>query len=75
MKLGAQLYTLREQLQTEEDVRVGLKKVAEIGYKTVQVSGVGPIDPKVLKSICDDNVLQIIVTHTQDILIFKKTLS
>ena len=65
MKLGAQLYTLREQLQTEEDIKVGLKKVAEIGYKTVQVSGVGPVDPKFLKSVCDENGLKIIVTHTK----------
>ncbi len=65
MKLGAQLFTLREQLKTEEDIRIGLKKVAEIGYKTVQVSNVGPIDPKILKDICDENSLEIILTHTK----------
>jgi len=65
MRIGAQLYTLREQLKTEEDIRIGLKKVADIGYKTVQVSGVGPVDPHILKSICDENGLEIIVTHTK----------
>lgn len=65
MKLGAQLYTLREQLQNEEDIRIGLRKVADIGYKSVQVSGVGAINPYVLKKICDDNGLPIIVTHTK----------
>ena len=65
MKIGAQLFTLKEQLKTEEDIRIGLKKVADIGYKYVQVSGVGPIDPKLLRSICDENGLKIIVTHTK----------
>ncbi|MBR5313850.1 MAG: sugar phosphate isomerase/epimerase [Clostridia bacterium] len=65
MKLGAQLYTLREQLKNEEDIRIGLRKVADIGYKTVQVSNVGPINPHLLKQICDDNGLQIVVTHTK----------
>ena len=64
MILGAQLYTLREQLKTEEDIRSSLKKVAEIGYTTVQASGVGPIDPHILKEICDENGLRIIVTHS-----------
>ncbi len=63
MKIGAQLFTLREQLKTEEDIRIGLKKVADMGYKTVQVSGIGAIDPHILKEICDENGLEIIVTH------------
>lgn len=63
MQIGAQLYTLRTYLQTESDIRITLKKVAEMGYKVVQVSGVGKIDPGVLREICDENGLKIALTH------------
>ena len=39
MKIGAQLYTLRDYCKTLEDFSETLKKVADIGYTTVQVSG------------------------------------
>ena len=42
-RIGAQLYTLREFCQTAEDFDDTLKKVSEIGYKIIQVSGIGPI--------------------------------
>ncbi len=61
--VGAQLYSLRESLQTPEDMAVTLKQVAEIGYTTVQVSGIGPIEPAELVKITDDNGLRIVVTH------------
>ena len=47
--IGAQLFTLRTFMQNECDIRRSLKKVAEIGYKTVQISAIGPIDPHVLR--------------------------
>ncbi len=64
MILGAQLYTLRDYLKTEKDIKETMKKVADIGYTTVQASGVGPVDPRFFKSVCDENGLRIIVTHT-----------
>ena len=39
MKIGAQLYTLREYCKTLEDFSETLKKVADMGYTAVQVSG------------------------------------
>ena len=39
MKIGAQLYTLRDFCKTTEDFAETLKKVADMGYTTVQVSG------------------------------------
>ena len=39
--IGAQLFTLRTFMQNECDIRRSLKKVAEIGYKTVQISAIG----------------------------------
>ena len=53
MKVGAQLYTIRSFGQNERDLGHALEKVAGMGYKTVQLSALGPIDPKVIKSLCD----------------------
>ena len=39
MQLGAQLYTVREFTKTLSGFSETLKKVADIGYRTVQVSG------------------------------------
>jgi len=40
MKLGAQLYTVRDYCKDLDSLEETLKKVAEIGYKYVQLSGV-----------------------------------
>lgn len=63
MKLGAQLYTLRQQMQTPDEIYRGLEKVAKIGYSCVQVSGIGKIDAGELKNICQSFDLEIAVTH------------
>ena len=64
--IGAQSYTVRMFMQNETDIRRSLKKIAEIGYKTVQISGIGPIDPRVLRDICDENGLRIVLTHNPE---------
>jgi len=64
MKVGAQLYTVREYMQNEKDMGRSLERVAKMGYTTVQVSGLGPIEPKKLRALCDANGLQIVITHT-----------
>ncbi|WP_261381420.1 sugar phosphate isomerase/epimerase family protein [Paenibacillus cremeus] len=63
VKLAAQLYTLREFLKTPEDIASTLKKVKEIGYNAVQVSGVGPIDSRELKELTSGLGLNICATH------------
>lgn len=63
MRVGAQLYTLRTFLQTEVDIRRSLKQVAEMGYDSVQLSGLGPIDAATIKAICDEHRLDIVLTH------------
>ncbi len=64
MLLGAQCYTVRAFTQTERDFRIAMEKIAAIGYASVQLSAIGPIDPKILRSICDENGLAIVLTHT-----------
>ncbi|CAI6052890.1 sugar phosphate isomerase/epimerase family protein [Cohnella sp. JJ-181] len=63
MKLGAQLYTVRDYIQTETDIRRSLEKIAKIGYTSIQVSAMGRIAPEVLRSVCDELGLEIALTH------------
>lgn len=64
MRIGAQLYTVREHCKTLEDFALSLKKVADIGYTTVQVSGTCAFDPAWLKAELDKNGLECVLTHT-----------
>jgi len=65
LKLGAQLYTLREHTKNEQDFATTIKKVADIGYKYVQVSGVGAsVTPQLIKKVTEDNGIKVILTHT-----------
>ncbi|MCM8772650.1 MAG: sugar phosphate isomerase/epimerase [candidate division WOR-3 bacterium] len=65
MKIGLQLYTLRDFCKTVEDTKNTFKKIKEIGYNYVQISAVSePKDVKELKKILDDNGLCAISTHT-----------
>lgn len=41
MKIGIQMYTLRDYMKTPEDLDTTLKKVAEMGYKSVQITPPG----------------------------------
>ncbi|MHC4884474.1 MAG: sugar phosphate isomerase/epimerase family protein [Planctomycetota bacterium] len=54
MRLGVQLYTLREYMQTPKQMATTLKKVAKMGYTQVQISGIGPVDALDFKKMLDD---------------------
>jgi sugar phosphate isomerase/epimerase len=62
--IAAQMYTLREFCKTPEDIAASLKKVRQLGYEAVQISGVGPIEPEELRKIVDGEGLSICATHT-----------
>lgn len=62
--LAAQLYTVRQFTQTPSDIAATLKKVRAIGYRAVQVSAFGPIEPKELKALLDGEGLYLCITHT-----------
>ena len=65
MKTGAQLYTIRAYTQTERDFARSMKKIADMGYTTVQVSAIGKeIRPERVREICDENGLKIVLTHS-----------
>lgn len=61
--LAAQLYTLRDFLKTPDDIERTLPKVAALGYGAVQLSALGPIDPRALKQILDGAGLTVCATH------------
>jgi sugar phosphate isomerase/epimerase len=63
-KIGLQLYTLREFLKTPDEIKNTLKKVREIGYEVVQISGIGKIEMKELKEILNSEGLYPCSTHT-----------
>lgn len=64
MKLGAQLYTVRDFTQTTDDFAETLKKVADIGYRTVQVSGTCAFEAEWLAEQLAANDLTCAITHT-----------
>lgn len=61
--LAAQLYTLRQFTQTATEFASSMRRVRKMGYTAVQVSGIGPIPPREVKAIVDDNGLTICITH------------
>jgi len=63
MKIGAQLFTVHRACQTLEDFSESLKKTADIGYKTVQVSGTCPYEAEWLAEQLKLTGLSCIITH------------
>lgn len=64
MQIGAQLYTVREFCRTPAQLAETLKKVADMGYRTVQLSGVCAYDPAWMKDQLAANGLRCVLTHT-----------
>ena len=64
MKIGAQLYTVRKFCKTTEALAESLKKISDIGYTTVQISGTCAYDPLWLKKELDKNGLKCVLTHS-----------
>ncbi len=62
-QVAIQLYTLRESCKTVEDYATTLKRVREIGYQAIQISGVGAIPVGELRSIAEGEGLVIAATH------------
>jgi len=62
-QVAAQLYTLRDYLKTPDEIAVTLKKVRQIGYEAVQISGMGPIGEAELKRMLDGEGLICCATH------------
>ncbi len=68
-QVGVQLYTLRDFLQTPEDFQETLQKVADIGYKSVEIAH-RPMSEDELAGLCAEKGLVVCASHesTDDIL-------
>lgn len=67
---AVQMYTLRELCKTTKDFADSLKRVSDIGYTAVQLSGIGcmggespEVDAKEGRRMLDDNGLRCAATH------------
>lgn len=61
-QIGAQYYTLRNFAKTIEDFDETCRKVKEIGYKLVQISGT-PLGAAEMKEVLDKYGLKVVTTH------------
>ncbi|MDO4743212.1 MAG: sugar phosphate isomerase/epimerase [bacterium] len=63
MEIGVQFYTLRDFCTNLDDFSETLKKVADMGYKNVQISGTCDYKAEWLKKELDKNGLKCVITH------------
>ncbi len=62
--IGLQIYSIRDELKTKESFTAAMKKVAEAGYTTIEIAGIGAdITDEEIKAICDEAGLKIISAH------------
>ena len=64
MEIGAQFFTIRDFCKNLDDFSESLKKVADIGYKNVQISGTCDYEPQWLAEELKKNGLKCVLTHT-----------
>lgn len=64
MNIGAQFFTIREFTKDLEGLAESLKRVADIGYKYVQISGTCEFEAQWLAQELKKNGLGCVVTHT-----------
>lgn len=64
MCIGAQLYTVREYMKTREDFCLTVRKVAEMGYRYMQVSGAADAPYDVIEKAARENGIEAVITHS-----------
>ena len=64
MEIGAQFFTVREFCKDLDGFAEALKRVADIGYRYVQISGTCPFEADWLAQQLKQNGLQCVLTHT-----------
>ncbi|NLB36140.1 MAG: sugar phosphate isomerase/epimerase [Clostridiales bacterium] len=63
IKLGAQLFTLRDFIQTYEDTEQTFEYLRGIGINVIQISGIGPIEPERVAELVERFSMDVCVTH------------
>ncbi len=62
-QIALQLYTIRAHTQDVSSFALSMRRVRELGYGAVQISGTGPIPAAELRRVCDGEGLTICATH------------
>lgn len=73
MQIGAQIYTANERTQTLEGFADALANIAQIGYKSVQISGTCAYEPEWLRDRLQENQLTCVLTHIDPMRIVNET--
>lgn len=63
MKIGAQLYNVRDYTKTPEDIEATLRRIKAMGFNVIQISGFGPCDIDLLAGWVKELDLEVCVTH------------
>ena len=61
-RIGAQYYSVRDHITTIEDFDVTCKKISDMGYKIVQISGT-VLAPQPMREVVDKYGLKVVTTH------------
>jgi sugar phosphate isomerase/epimerase len=64
MKIGAQMYTVRDFTKNKEGIETTLKRLKEMGFDMVQVSGIGPCSAEELAAMLKENGIEACGTHS-----------
>ena len=72
MKVGLNLYSIRNLVKTEEDFLSTCKKLKEMGYDFIQCSAM-PLSPKIYKKVSKKTGLPIVLTHMPEKRILEET--
>ena len=72
-QLAAQLYTVRDHLKTPADIAKSLARIRAIGYRGVELAGLGPIADAELRSVLDGEGLVCVSAHQPGSVLFGQT--
>ncbi len=64
MKIGLQLYTIRDCIKSGEDLAEALKKVKAMGYDGVEFAGYAGLTPQEVRKALDDAGIEAVSSHT-----------
>jgi sugar phosphate isomerase/epimerase len=63
MKIGVQLYTVRDYLKTPQDIESTLRRIKAMGFNQVQFSGLGPCDTDLLAGWLKELNIEVCGSH------------
>jgi len=64
MKIGVQTYTIRDHLKNPQEINSSLKRIRELGFDLVQLSGLGPCGADELAAMLKKNGIEACGTHS-----------